>query len=331
MADGGWQAKVADFRSLDAFLTLDYSDGPDPELYIGRAFALSDMQAASLRNADQVRETAGRFRGQIKALDCPNCGGSISFVAAMATQVVCPSCGSTVDCAGEKAEVIEKARKLKSIKTTLALGETASIDGADYSLIGLMKCADPDPEEPSQWIEYLMFNPAQGFLWLVETDEGWERVKVCDTWPSLVNASTVRWQSRQYRKLYDYTSRVDLALGAFNWRVKVGDSTQITDYQTGNFKLTREQARPNWAGPRPRRCRGAIGRMVQAAGAGALKSSVGGGKSGAYAGWAWIATIVLAFLNFDNILEGRLLPSLIGLAFLWLPAKLADKLSGRGE
>ena len=63
----------------------------------------------------------------------------------------------------------------------------------------------------------------------------------------------------------------------------------------------------------------------------ALKSSVGGGKSGAYAGWAWIATIVLAFLNFDNIAEGRLLPSLIGLAFLWLPAKLADKLSGRGE
>ena len=32
-----------------------------------------------------------------------------------------------------EAEVIEKARKLKSIKTTLALGETASIDGADYS------------------------------------------------------------------------------------------------------------------------------------------------------------------------------------------------------
>ena len=101
VADGGWQAKVADFRSLDAFLTLDYSDGPDPELYIGRAFALSDMQAASLRNADQVRETAGRFR-EIKALDCPNCGGSISFVAAMAAQVVCPSCGSTVDCAGER-------------------------------------------------------------------------------------------------------------------------------------------------------------------------------------------------------------------------------------
>ena len=195
----------------------------------------------------------------------------------MATQVVCPSCGSTVDCAGEKAEVIEKARKLKSIKTTLALGETASIDGADYSLIGLMKCADPDPEEPSQWIEYLMFNPAQGFLWLVETDEGWERVKVCDTWPSQVNASTVRWQSRQYRKLYDYTSRVDLALGAFNWRVKVGDSTQITDYQTGNFKLTREQgeAELGWSASSP--VSGAqLAEWFKRPELAALKSSVGG-------------------------------------------------------
>ena len=68
--------------------------------------------------------------------------------------------------------------------------------------------------------------------------------------------------------------------------------------------------------------------MVQAAGAGGAEVVGRRGKSGAYAGWAWIATIVLAFLNFDNI---RLLPSLIGLAFLWLPAKLADKLSGRGE
>lgn len=49
----GWEAKVADFRSLDAFLTLDFSDGPEPELYIGKAFDLSAMQAASLRSNEQ--------------------------------------------------------------------------------------------------------------------------------------------------------------------------------------------------------------------------------------------------------------------------------------
>ena len=332
VADGGWQAKVADFRSLDAFLTLDYSDGPDPELYIGRAFALSDMQAASLRNADQVRETAGRFRGQIKALDCPNCGGSISFVAAMATQVVCPSCGSTVDCAGEKAEVIEKARKLKSIKTTLALGETASIDGADYSLIGLMKCADPDPEEPSQWIEYLMFNPAQGFLWLVETDEG------------LGARQGLRYLAQPGQCVHRALAvapvpqavRLHVASGSGAGRVQLARQGRR---QHPDHRLPDRQFQAHARAGRGRTglvrvlagVGGAIGRMVQAAGAGGAEVVGRRGKSGAYAGWAWIATIVLAFLNFDNILEGRLLPSLIGLAFLWLPAKLADKLSGRGE
>ena len=101
-----------------------------------------------------------------------------------------------VDCAGDTAEVIEKARKVKAIKTTLALGATARIDGAAFTLIGLMKCADPDPEEPSDWIEYLLFNPAKGFIWLVETDEGWERVQVCDTWPSYNNATCLLYTSR---------------------------------------------------------------------------------------------------------------------------------------
>ena len=158
-----------------------------------------------------------------------------------------------MDCAGEKAEVIEKARKLKSIKTTLALGETASIDGADYSLIGLMKCADPDPEEPSQWIEYLMFNPAQGFLWLVETDEG------------LGARQGLRYLAQPGQCVHRALAvapvpqavRLHVASGSGAGRVQlarqVGDSTQITDYQTGNFKLTREQgeAELGWSASSP--------------------------------------------------------------------------------
>ncbi|MPT28484.1 MAG: DUF4178 domain-containing protein [Achromobacter sp.] len=324
----GWQAKVADFRSLDAFLTLDFSDGPEPELYIGRAFDLSAMQAGSLRTNEQVEETAGRFRGQIKALACPNCGGPISFVAAMATHVVCPSCRAAVDCSGPTAEVIAKANQVKSIRTTLSLGAVAKIDGASFTLIGLMKCADPDPEEPSDWIEYLLFSPTRGFIWLVQTDEGWERVQVCDTWPSHNNATSVRWRSKLYHKLYDYTSRVELALGAFNWRVKVGDSTMITDYKAGNLKLTREQgaAEVGWSASAPV----APAQLAEWFGDPALakqKAMPRAASSGGYRQWAWFATIAMGFLNMGNIFSGRILPLLIGLAFLWLPASLADKMS----
>jgi hypothetical protein len=41
--------------------------------------------------------------------------------------------------------------------------------------------------------------------------------------------------------------------------------------------------------------------------------------------------IVLAFLNIDTIFSGGIVPILIGAAFLWIPAAVADKLSGKDE
>ncbi|MNV67191.1 hypothetical protein D3C71_1599790 [compost metagenome] len=55
------------------------------------------------------------------------------------------------------------------------------------------------------------------------------------------------------------------------------------------------------------------------------------GKRGGYRKWAWTAMIAMAFLNLGNIFSGRFIPILIGMAFLWLPATLADKLSSKDE
>ena len=328
----GWTARVADFRSASAFLTLDYSDGDTPELYIGRAFDLSHMQAASLRTEAQIEEATGRFSGKIQALDCPNCGAPISFVAAMATQVVCPSCMAIIDCAEDTAQIIEKQRKLKAIKTTLALGERANINGAHYTLIGLLKCEDPDPEEPSDWVEYLLFHPQQGFLWLVESADGWEHVAVCDNWPARAKKGGVDWGGKTYHKLYDYTSRVILALGAFNWRVKVGDSTQITDYQSGNSKLTREisASELGWSASSPLK----PAMLAQWFGRPELarqKAYIPGGKRGGYRWWATQSTVAMLFLNFPDIFTIKIFMVITGLIMLWVPALIADRLAALKE
>lgn len=39
----------------------------------------------------------------------------------------------------------------------------------------------------------------------------------------------------------------------------------------------------------------------------------------------------MGFLNMGNIFSGRILPLVIGLAFLWLPASLADKMSAKDD
>ncbi|MFC4278792.1 DUF4178 domain-containing protein [Achromobacter aloeverae] len=315
----GWEAVVADFRALDEFLTLDYSDTLVPQVYQGKAYTLDDMQRASLREEHLVEESAGNHVGKIKALECPSCGAPISFAAAVATQVICPNCRAQLDCSGDTAEVLAKQKKIASIKTTLALGAKATIDGAPYTLIGLMQCEDPDPEELSRWVEYLLYSPKQGFLWLVESDEGWDKVRVCDRWPERVTDTRYALGARRYDKLYDYDSKVKLALGAFNWRVQVGDVTHITDYALGETKLTREtgDAELGWSASE-RVGVAQVGRWFNLPELAAVADKPVE-KADGLVNIAIFASVAMLFFNADELENGHLLAPIIGGLCLWLP------------
>jgi hypothetical protein len=245
----------------------------------------------------------------------------------VATQVVCPSCRAAVDCSGGTAEVLEKRRKVAAIQTTLSLGAKAAIDDVPYTLIGLMQCADPDPEEPSEWVEYLLYSPRRGFLWLVESDEGWDRVGVCDRWPARITDNRYSYAGKPFDKLYDYESKVKVALGAFNWRVQAGDVTRITDYSQGNRKLTRETGAAELGWSVSGRVDAAqvqywFNTSPSAAPAKPVKFKDPGQKSGGLHGFGILAIAAMVFLNIDSISDGHLLGPIIGLIFLWMPVWL---------
>lgn len=235
----GWVAKVADFRFGSKFLTLDYSDEA-PQLYQGSATTLEELGCQLLRSPEQITETAGRYRGKTEALSCPGCGSSINYQAGLAMQVVCPSCHTEVECTTGIAIALQKQNEISQVHTTLKLGDKATIGGLKWRLIGLMQCTVPNDSEESPWFEYLLFNEKQGFLWLVETDDGWERVTVVNGFPECRSASSATLMGASYTMMYQYQSTVLYAAGAFNWRVSVGDTTHITDYKNANAKLTRE-------------------------------------------------------------------------------------------
>jgi hypothetical protein len=104
-------------------------------------------------------------------------------------------------------------------------------------VLGAMLRAD---DEGNRWTEYLLFNPRAGFSWLVETDEGWWRADVMDEWPAEAGAVAVRLDGATYTHLYNYTARVELALGAFNWKVAAGDTVRVSEYQHGQTRLAGE-------------------------------------------------------------------------------------------
>ena len=233
----GYQARVADFRSGARFLTLDYSE-PTTRVYVGQAVQLADLKAQLLRDSDQIGDTAGSFHGKVTALNCPSCGAPVKTVSGITVHIVCPSCHAAVDTSGATAEVLAKGAAIESIKFTLALGSEAVVNGTRHTILGAMRRAETG-DDASQWNEYLLYAPGRKFLWLVETDEGWQRVEVLDRWP-IWDASSATLDNMKFSQASRYAARVVVAVGSFNWRVNVGDQVQVMEYSNGGVRLAAE-------------------------------------------------------------------------------------------
>lgn len=337
----GWVLKAADFRWRDRFLTFDYSEAGTPTVYAGRSVTLEELSCQLLRSPDDVTDAAGRYRGAAVALNCPGCGSGIEYRAGMATHVVCPACHAEVDCAGGKAEVLAKHAEVESVATTLRAGDEGKIGGITWTVIGLACHKEVDAEEPSSWVEYLLFNAKLGLMWLVETSDGWSRVKVLDDWPE-PDGTRQRLMGDVFQKLYEYTGEITYAAGNFNWQVQVGDRVSITDYAHGEKRITEEKsddeitwslAQPvdagevfKWFGKS-----GAAVAPAAAVGSPVSKAAHGAGKTPTFAsGWPmWTAWAMLVLFNFNLLFneEDVLSYVIVALAawLVYLPVQIAKR------
>lgn len=337
----GYAARVADFRRGGEFLTLDYSDdkaapapvasATRPTVYRGRSLTLDEMKPQLLRDPDAITDAAGRVKGKVSDLECPSCGASIAFSPGATSHLLCQTCHASLDVAGPVAEVLAAARTLESVKPTLPLGATGTIAAVSYTVIGFMRRAEIG--EGGEWTEYLLYAPQRGFLWLVETDEGWERAQVLDTWPFWYTADQALLGGETYAKLYDYRAVVKYAAGAFNWRVEVGDVNQVTEFQSGRAKLAAESddSELNWSRSTPVSANDLsmwFGKQVDTTGVPSGPPSLTDKPAGGYRQVAKWLTILLLAVNAIPILfsPGRALVIVILATIgLYFPAWLMDK------
>lgn len=323
----GYQARVADFRFGTSFLTLDYSDAAVPSVFTGQAVTLADLKCQLLRDDDTIKEAAGKFRGKIDRLGCPSCGGNIDYLPGLTATLICPSCHAQLDTAGPTAQVLATASRMAALNTTLELGAKAIINGASYQIIGLMKRSD---EENTVWTEYLLYSVRTGFLWLVETDEGWARSKVQDDWPRWSHGDSATIGNTSYKKLYDYQAKVIFAAGAFNWRVNVGDVVNVTEFESGQNKLAAEMTADEitWSQSSPvaaDQIRAWFGEQINADKAGASSSDTSG-LSRKFIFWILALNAVPLLMNFGS----SWFIVALAIAAIYYPAKFLGP-AGKGD
>jgi hypothetical protein len=323
----GWVAKVADFRAADRFLSLDYSEAGPPKVFVGQGLELADLKPQLLRDPDQIKDAAGRFHGKVSALACPSCGAPVSSVAGITMHMICPNCHAQVDTSGSTAEVLAAGAAMDAVHFTLALGAEAVIGGNHYTILGAMRRSESD--DGSQWSEYLLYSPRQKFIWLIETSEGWQRAEVLDRWPGWDGAGHANLDGVRFNQSAAYTARVVFAAGSFNWRVSVGDVTQVNEFSGGPMRLAAESTPEELTWSRS-----------QAAPLDQVRAWFGGHVHAdvlphpAYTVTARKVLIALALINAIPLLfvTSNVLPyALLAAAGIYLPAYFLDRLDANGQ
>ncbi len=230
---------IVELRSADGeVLDIDYGSTP-PQVSRGRAVRLEELQLTGLREEAAKEEKARPFA-------CPHCGAPVQVQLEGTRSITCPSCDSVIDVSQGVAGELRHAEQHEPVRPLIALGSAGQLQGAQWQVVGFQHRMGTEPgdgDEHFGWSEYLLYNRKRGFLFLVDTEEGWSLVKTTTGAPTLSqDQQSASYLGTRYTLKYGYHAETNYVAGEFYWPVERGQRTFNRDFASGNKLLSMEQS-----------------------------------------------------------------------------------------
>ena len=234
----GGGTENSDANADERVLSIDYSSRP-PTVTLGQPVQLEGLQLTGLKDESTEQEKGRQF-------NCPNCGAAVAVHLDSSQSVTCASCNSLIDMSGGIGGELKHALQDEPVRPLIALGSTGELQGAIWQVVGFQHRMGVDPGDPDEhfgWEEYLLYNQKRGFIFLVDSTEGWSVVKPCTGAPVMGdNGRGATYLGTHYQLKESYEAKTTYALGEFYWRVSRGQKTSNRDFASGANLLSLEQS-----------------------------------------------------------------------------------------
>lgn len=218
------------------FGTIDYGDGSGaPVLFMGKQFDPAEIQLAGGMPL-QAPEA------EVKACECPNCGGALPIQSSQTERVVCMYCGTASDLAQGNLQALGPSPK-PPIQPYIPIGATGSFRGGEYVVVGfVIRSCFVDGVQYS-WREYLLWGgDSLGYKWLMEEDGKWTFVSPLSPGDITDSGNTAMFHGNQYSWKQAVTATVDYVIGEFYWKIAIGERVEATTFSGSDGELSREQS-----------------------------------------------------------------------------------------
>jgi hypothetical protein len=202
----------------------------DPETGDAKAFYGRIIDFKEGKPAEEARETPASRVGE--AIRCRSCGKPYEGPRVETTgMVVCAACGAGLQLDEAEIRVVGK-NKGKQPNFTLSIGAPVTLENTRYEVMGRLYYVET--EEGAQYVsmEYVLYNPESGYLWLSEENGHFTLSRTIHTRVPIPPIPVAKMQVRIGNETFKIYESGDLTLqwvdGALPWVAAVGEKTRYT-------------------------------------------------------------------------------------------------------
>ena len=226
------------------FATIDYGeDDAEPTLYVGTQCTLADLHITGGEIGPPRDEKSTSTR-----LSCPNCNAPVDLrVPDQSLRATCGYCNTLLDVHAGALAVVGKLATKASPR--IPLGSKGTFAEGEMTVIGYV-VRDAEIEGVNYpFEEYLLYEPAIGFRWLVQSDGHWSYVQPIAVGAVEELGDEARYEGVKLKLFQSAPLKVDTVLGEFYWKVAAGELVYANDYVAPPAMISKESSgsEENWS------------------------------------------------------------------------------------